>query len=274
MRGLESGSKGEFMSTAEDVFSETFGRFMSNWSFIFSLRHISEVVLPLAPKTLAPANAEIVEIFAADPNYNKIFVNLDGSWSPWSEKFKGSMSADITAIEVSNARKAIDAASLVFAQSMLDDSAWSYCQVCALIAPQDWEPFVEAKKIDFAAVRSKSSDAIRDELVQVALSQLERESLLKKVDMLFRLCNPPKGFAPIDNYIFDRDRLEAIDNKRHLIIHANGLKAELQNIDDDLEYIRETSVFLMGLVHQKYGVQIHPLKALPNSLANKTARHD
>lgn len=249
------------MPSAEVVFSETFGRFISNWSFVISLRQVSEVALPLASTALAPAHADIVEVIAADPNYNKMFVNLDGSWSPWSEELKGLMSTGITATAVSNARKAIDAASLVFAQSMLDDSAWSYCRVCALIAPQDWEPFVEAKKIDFAAVLSKSSDAIRDELVQVALSQLERESLLKKVDMLFRLCNPPKDFAPIDNYIFDRSRLEAIDNKRHRIIHANGLKAELENIDDDLEYVKKTSNFLMGLVHQKYGVQIHPLKA-------------
>jgi hypothetical protein len=248
------------MTTAEDIFSEAFGRFMSNWSFVISLRLVSEVALPLAAKALAPTHADAIEAIAADPNYSKILVNLDGSRSPWSEEFKRLMSTGITVTVVSNARKAIDAASLVFAQSMLDDSAWSYCRVCALIGPQDWEPFVEAKKIEFAAVRGRSSDAIRDELIQTALSQLERESLLKKVDMLFQLCTPPKNFAPIENYTFERNRLEAIDNKRHRIIHANGLKAELENVDDDLEYVRKTSNFLMGLVHQKYGVQINPLK--------------
>jgi len=248
------------MPTAEDVFSETFGRFISNWSFVVSLRQVSQVALPLAATALAPAHTEVVEVIAADPNYNKMFINLDGSWSPWTEEFKRSICAGITVTAVSNARKAIDAASLVFAQSLLDESAWSYCHVCALVAPQDWEPLIEAKKIDFAAVRGKSAEAIRDELIQLTLGQLERESLLKKVDMLFRLCSPPKNFAPIGNYTFDRDRLEAIDNKRHRIIHANGLKTELENIDDDLEYVMKTSNFLMGLVHQKYGVQIHPLK--------------
>jgi len=117
------------MPTAEDVFSETFGRFISNWSFVVSLRQVSEVALPLAAKALAPAHAEVVESIATDPNYSKMFVNLDGSWSPWSEELKRLMSAGITVTAVSNARKAIDAASLVFAQSMLDDSAWSYCRV-------------------------------------------------------------------------------------------------------------------------------------------------
>jgi hypothetical protein len=250
------------MPTAEEVFSETFGRFISNWSFVVSLRQISEVALPLAAGTLAPVHANAVEAISADPDYNKMFINLDGSWSPWSEELKQLMSSGITATAVSNARKAIDAASLIFAHSMLDDSAWSYCRVCALIAPQDWESFVEAKKVDFATVQGKSSDEIRGDLIQIALDQLERESLLKKVDTLFRLCNPPKDFAPIDNYAFDRNRLEVIDNKRHQIIHANGLKAGLENIDDDLEYVKKTSNFLMGLVHRKYGVQIHLLKAI------------
>jgi hypothetical protein len=72
------------------------------------------------------------------------------------------------------------------------------------------------------------------------------------------------GFAPIDNYIFDRGRLEAIDNQRHRIIHANGLKkTQLTNIDDDLEYVKKTSYYLMGLVNQKYGVRIHPFKVFP-----------
>jgi hypothetical protein len=248
------------MPTAEDIFSETFGRFISNWSFVVSLRQVSELALPLAAKALAPVHVEVVETIAADPNYSRMFVNLDGSWSTWNEKLKRLISNGITVTAVSNARKAIDAASLVFAQSMLDDSAWSYCRVCALIAPQDWEPLLEAKKIDFATLRDSSASSIRDELIQAALSQLERESLLKKVDTLFRLCNPPKNLALIDNYAFERSRLEAIDNKRHRIIHANGLTAELGDIDDDLEYIRETSNFLMGLVHQKYGVQINPIK--------------
>jgi hypothetical protein len=77
---------------------------------------------------------------------------------------------------------------------------------------------------DFATASRQSAEAIRDELIQAILSQLERESLLKKVDMLFRLCNPPEGYAPIDNCVFDRKRLDAIDSQRHRIIHANGLR--------------------------------------------------
>lgn len=248
------------MPTAEEVFSETFGRFLSNWSFIVSLRQVSEVALPLAEKALAPLHAEVVEFIASDPDYSKIFVKLDGSPSSLSDDLKQFIRASMTVTAVANARKAIDAASLVFAHSLLDDFVWSCCRVCSIIAPQDWDPFVEKKKVHFAMLRGSSAEAIRDELIQETLSQLERESLLKKVDMLFRLCNPPKDFAPMSNYTFDRKRLAAIDNQRHRIIHANGLKAEIENVDDGLEYVIKTSNFLMGLVNQRYGVRIHPLK--------------
>lgn len=64
------------MPTAEEVFSETFGRFISNWSFVVSLRQISEVALPLAAGTLAPVHANAVEAISADPDYNKVFIDL------------------------------------------------------------------------------------------------------------------------------------------------------------------------------------------------------
>jgi hypothetical protein len=259
------------MLTAEEVFSETFGRFIMNWSFIMSLRQVSEVALPIAEQALAPTHAEAVEAIAADPEYKKIIVKLDGSPSSWSNELKRFIRVGMTETAISNARKAVDAASLVFAQSMLDDSAWSYCRACSLIAPGDWEPFLEAKKIDFVTVSTRSAEAIRDELIHAMLVQLERESLLKKVDMLFRLCNPPEGWSPVANYVFDRSRLEAIDSQRHRIIHADGLRDQLLNVEDDLTYVMKTSNYLMGLVNQKYGVRIHPLKVFPQPASSSAS---
>lgn len=41
------------MPTAEDVLSETFARFMKNWTFITSLRQVADVALPIAEEALA-----------------------------------------------------------------------------------------------------------------------------------------------------------------------------------------------------------------------------
>jgi hypothetical protein len=102
---------------------------------------------------------------------------------------------------------------------MLDDCAFSFCRVCAIVNIEDWEEGIDGKKVSFQEIRDKGHEAIRGELVGEKLRQLERESLLKKVDLLFTLCPPPEGYAPIGSYTFDRARLLKIDNIRHRIIH-------------------------------------------------------
>lgn len=248
------------MPTAEDVFSETFARFMKNWAFITSLTQVADVALPVAEEALAAIHKDVIEHMSTDPQYKNIIVKLDGSETTWGDGTKNLLQTGMTESAITNAKAAIDAASLVFAQSVLDDCAWSYLKVCSLANPADWEPIIAEKKATFAAYYGKSQDLIRDEMIQEKLKQLERESLLKKLDLLFQLCTPPKGYAPINNYAYDRDRLEQIDDARHGIIHRNDMGKPLANIDNDLDFISKTANYLLALVNHKYGVQLNIIK--------------
>ena len=222
------------MQNAEDVLSETYGRFMKNWAFITSLRQVADVALPIAEEALTEIYADAVEDVATHPKYKNIIVNLDGSETTWSEATKNLFRTNMTESAITNARAAIDAASLDFAQSILDDCAWSYLKVCSLANAADWEPVIAEKKVSFSAFNEKTHEVIRNEIIQEKLKQLERDSLLKKVDLLFQLCTPPKGYAPLNNYVYDRDRLEKIDDARHGIIHRNGMGKPVVGIDEDL----------------------------------------
>ena len=260
------------MPTAEDVLSDTFARFMKNWTLIVSLRQVADVTLPIAEEPLAAIHTDFVERMSIDPEYNKIMVKLDGSETTWGEGTKNILRTGMTNVAITNARAAIDAASLVFAQSVLDDCALSYVRVCSLASPADWEPIIAEKKASFAEYCGKTQDLIRNEMIQEKLKQLERESLLKKVDLLFQLCTPPKGYSPIHNYAYDRDRLEKIDDDRHAIIHGNSMGKPVTNINDDLDFIWKTVNYLLALVNHKYGVQLNPIKVfkLPIPPANTT----
>ena len=193
--------------------------------------------------------------------YKKLIVKPDGAETGWGDDVKNMLRTGMTESAITNASTAIDAASIVFAQSILDDCALSYLRVSALANPADWDSIIQGKKVAYSSL-GKPAEDIRTELIHDKLEQLERESLLKKVDLLFILCPPPRNYSPIDNYAFDRDRLEEIDERRHGIIHRNGMTESLTNIEDDLEFISKTANFLMGLVNQKYDVRLNPLLLL------------
>ena len=244
------------MPTVEDIFSETFARFWKNWTFITSLRQVSEVALPIAEEALTDIHRNFIEQASVDPEYSRMIVKLDGSSTPWDEDVKEMLRAGMTESAITNARAAIDAASLFFAQSVLDDCALSHLRACALANPADWDQLIGRKPVAFSSI-SKPAEEIRTDLIKDKLDELERESLLKKVDLLFQLCKPPAGFAPIRNYAFDRDRLENIDGTRHGIIHDNAMSEPLPKINEDLEFISKTANFLLSLVNQKYDVRLN-----------------
>ena len=246
------------MHTAEEVLSKTYVSFMKNWGLIQSLRQVAEIALPIAKVQLAEQNATLVDFMSKDPDFKKIVVMKDGTDAEWSKEVKTFFGTGMTDTSIANFTAAIDAACVVFAQSILDDCALSFLRVCAIAAPADWDPYVNDRRVDFNTIKVKNSDTIREELVSAKLEQLGMESLKKKIDLLFALTQPPRNFDPLKNYKYDPDRIEKIDKVRQSIIHRDGMGKPLTDIDEDLEYVMKTVSFLLALVNLKYGVKIDP----------------
>jgi hypothetical protein len=241
------------MPTAEEQFLETFRRFNNNWNLVLSLRQFRTATDSIAPLALQEYHAGLMEAAATEPDFRRIFGDADKPTDPEVLSF---IQTQITQMVLNNASTAIDAASLVFAQSILDDAAWSYLKVCATADPAAWEYMFENKQVSVKDFKTKAFEQVRADFIEDRLKQIGRESLLTKISLLFKLCSPPKDYAPMNNYQYNEDRLKTIDGQRHRIIHENAAGTPLPTLADDLEYLQKTAWFLMGLVNQKYKLKI------------------
>lgn len=232
------------MQTAEDLFRDAFQRFLKSWSTIHSLREVVAAGQPSAEKALTSQNEDFWDALRNHSRFKTLFVNeelLNG-------ETRDEVALGMAQSTIKKADVAMDAASIVLLHSILDDYAWSCLKTCAIVHPENWEKSIEGKQVDFRSLRDKDYLVIRDELIEKELKLLDGESLLGKFDLLHRLCSPRLGFAPVKNYIFDRDRLKRINKSRNDIIHNTGFSTSLPNVSDDMEYIGITAFYLKALV--------------------------
>ena len=241
------------MPTAKEEFLETFRRFNNNWNLVLSLRQFVAATGGVAPFAIQEYHADLLEAAATEPDFRRIFGDAD---KPTDTEVLSFLQTNITQMVLSNASTAIDAASLVFAQSILDDAAWSYLKVCAAADPAAWEYLFENKQVSMKEFKARTFDQLRTGFIEDRIKQLGRESLLTKIGLLFKLCAPPKDYAPMNSYQYSEQRLKIIDSRRHRIIHENAAGEPIPTLANDLEYLRKTAWFLMGLVNQKYGFQL------------------
>jgi hypothetical protein len=73
---------------------------------------------------------------------------------------------------------ALDAATLIFAHSVLDSAALDWSRVCALAAPDDFLPLINQKKVTLADVQAAASvAALRAPALEVYINNLARAPL-------------------------------------------------------------------------------------------------
>jgi hypothetical protein len=237
--------------TPEQLFNSMAVGFLGRWGIVTSLRRVAEAGLPLAARVLASQDAAFVRSLDTDPALRGFITP-----GPLPQEIGAQIASAMTANTLAAARSSVDAAALVFAHAIIDDTALGYCRVAAMADPADWEPKLLDKKVSLGDVKAKGVPELLRELIDARLEQLERESLCEKVECLLRSCRPPAGFAPLDDYEFSIERLRAVDQLRHDVVHSGFLGKVIPNADAELDFLWKTGGgFLAALVAHRYGVR-------------------
>ena len=246
---------------ASNLLTEIFLRFNSRTAAVLSFRIVASYGVRYAVRKVEANSSDFAKKLCSDPEFEGLFTNR----SSFFENIGGvdGLAGLMTARTVEDFEKAVDAASLVFTHSILDDASLGYCRVAAIVSPQDWEKFVIKKQISLEDVKSVKASSfeeiLKNKVFEYIDKDLENQSLLFKVDRLYEICQPPTDFSGIKDYKFDRDHLKKLDDLRHDIVHGEGPVKKLPNGERDIEYLQKTTIHLLTLVNFKYDVKINPL---------------
>jgi hypothetical protein len=237
---------------AESLFGGVFLTLTSRRTEIRTLRALVEYGLPRAREITHAKNNQFSRELFENPKFDEWFFDREAFRSVLEKA--GGLSTVMTAADIALLRISVDAASLVFMHSALDAAVTDLCRVCSLVASQDWEPFISKQKVSLEEVKAIGYADLLGSRLTTHLESLSRESLLKRIDRLFELCRPSTTTRP--GYAFDRARVETIDRERQEIVHGEGL--EFSNIDETLDYLLQTGLFLFGMVNERYKVRFDP----------------
>ena len=228
------------MKDAEQLFTEIFSASMSKLSAVYNFRWMGQLGLPQAKRDAEWQHKRSASNLAYAKEHANLF-NVDREVLIAAGIFD-KLAQDMTEKAVANYEAALDAASLVFVHSVVDGAALDYCRVCALIAPEDWLPYVDKKRLALADIKGKSFEKLLDETISVHLGNIERDSLTQKLDLLFALCKLPAKYQPMKDYRYDRDRIVALDKLRHDYVHGDGPTRRLPQGDDDIFFFRRPHI--------------------------------
>ena len=244
------------MTEAEKLFTETSSSWLSRFAVISSFREISRLGLPTATIQIYDTYLQFADELFNNPKHEKFFIDKQKAY----ETLGGveALGSKIAQSQISNFKASVDAASLIFSHSIIDNATFNYCRCCALVNPTDWGKFVEEKKVSIKDIKGLSEAQILANKVNEYISSLERKSLLLKADRLFQVCQPQPDFDPINDYAYDRDRLLQLDEMRHEIVHKSSSVPMLPNGDNDIWFLQQTTLFFMSLVNTKHNLRMDP----------------
>jgi hypothetical protein len=235
----------------EQLLNHIFHRTNANWGVIISLRTMMVAGLPTARAALEAGNAEFIRRQLSGGE-RSIFIDPSKVVADLAQGLVRGMTENT----LRQAQDSVDAASLIFAHSVLDGVALDYCRVTALADPGAWGQILKDRPVTLEEAKGRPFEKMLQKHLERYLGQLERESLFRKIDVIYQVCRSEPNAETIRGYAFDRGRLERLDRRRHEIIHGAALGQAIPDIENELKYMLDTANHLMVLVAVRFGLKL------------------
>jgi hypothetical protein len=239
---------------ADHQFTAIFFRMNTGWSVISSLRKIAFIGMAHAPTLLNEEHRRTLDYLVSEGRLQKMVVGIADAAD--LEKTADLLGTSLTGRVIQNAAGSVDAASLVFAHTILDDSLSSFVEMTTELAPAFWQKRVAKKTFELADLVEHT----REDLVGAAIKNeiwgvKRNESLLKKATLLHEVCRlTPKARSPA--YQFDEDILRKIDKARQDIVHGDLLGKEIPDIEGKLQYLQNTGYYFFFMMNEAFGLRL------------------
>jgi len=116
-------------------------------------------------------------------------------------------------------------------------------------------PFIKDRKIEIGTVLAETKDNVIQAATEKFLVGLERESIVKRSDILHAICKPASQARYANNFTFSKSALETFDNLRHDIVHGQQSVREIFTIDQELNFGLKAGVYFSSMIRHKYGLE-------------------
>jgi hypothetical protein len=169
--------------------------------------------------------------------------------------FKNSILQATAKRSVRISKQVVDSAALVFAHTILDGTLSECCRISFEADPSDWFPFVDKRKVELGSLKNVGPEAIFSQKAKEFVEQLNRESMIQRLDVLNKVCGPKwNGEKPITHWI-ERAHLEEFDLVRHRVIHSQAFAQKNTGVEDQILYAGLVGVAALVLVGKAYGLK-------------------
>lgn len=208
---------------------------------------------------------ELADEFAYDDYYSRIF-----DQSKLSDEAVG----EGTVAELIHKQKylgfmySLNSSCLVFTHSILDGVLYDFCRSVFEAAPNKWEQFVLERSVKLNRLKDREYEDVLAELVQSKFKDIDRSSVPSKTDVLFKLCSPLPDNNEPHGYVFCRDKLSEICEKRNRIVHSPQEYINLEDIDLDLKFLQETGRYFLSVLNSRFDLKIDPGAIVQAQLPN------